>query len=569
MLCSASRFGLRQIRMFRLFRFIILVVALINIGCGTQSTATPLPPTRQPTESTPTHTPRPPAASPTANRATVWLEPNLDSGMRAAIQNAVNSQKLTLVTDPKPAALRVTLVAAPDSLLVTEKVYAVADRFATLRDSVKFSDIQHVWNGNPAESIDGLVVTDDTATALTPLLGKPANTVKQVQADALVDTLWQSPHSLAIMPFNQLVPRVIALPLDGQNILDHTLDILKYPLVVRLYLQGSSNRAADFYNALRNNLPETNRDPDRMTSVIMTGVTAMGRYTADAIDKSGDPAYPGRVIADVLSKADITHISNEIPFADPCPPNLDDNSIVLCSKPSYIAALKIVGADIIGLTGNHAGDFGYDNYLKTLEIYKQNGMQYYAGGANLEEARKPLIINDHGNRIAFLGANSFGPEAYWATATKPGTNGYDPARMKEDITTARQQADVVFVEFQADEVYQYSPDALNTELFRRTIDQGADVVTGVQNHQPSSMEFPGSGSKMILYGLGNLFFDQMYNDAVRQGLIPRHLIYQGKLLQTELLTTMLENFAQPRWATPDERANILRAVFAASNFSLQ
>ena len=70
-------------------------------------------------------------------------------------------------------------------------------------------------------------------------------------------------------------------------------------------------------------------------------------------------------------------------------------------------------------------------------------------------------------------------------------------------------------------------------------------------------------------GLGNFSFDQMYDEEVRQGLIPRHLIYNGKLLQTELLTTMIYEYTQPRWASAAERDTILRAVFDASKFKLE
>ena len=177
-------------------------------------------------------------------------------------------------------------------------------------------------------------------------------------------------------------------------------------------------------------------------------------------------------------------------------------------------------------------------------------------------------MQDHGNTLAFLGANSFGPSRYWATEDSPGTNGYDAARMAQEIAKARKEADVVFVEYQADEVYDYAPDETNRTIFRRTMADGADVVTGVQNHHPAAVEFSDDGKKIILYGLGNLFFDQMFSDEVRQGLIARHTIYDGHLIQTELLTTMLEYAAQPRWATPAEREQILRAVFTASGFKV-
>jgi hypothetical protein len=55
---------------------------------------------------------------------------------------------------------------------------------------------------------------------------------------------------------------------------------------------------------------------------------------------------------------------------------------------------------------------------------------------------------------------------------------------------------------------------------------------------------------------------------VRQSIVVRHTIYAGQLLQTELLTTMLEDSVQPRWMTAAERERLLRAVFKASGFKV-
>lgn len=556
--------------MFRLLVYTFCMAFLIS--CSSEPTATPVPPTPLPIQSprpTQTATRTPATLTPEPKRATLWVESALPAELRAAIQEAAQAQQLEVVTDANKSDVRITLVNSSTPVLITEKIYAVADRFATLRDGVKFGDIQQVWEGRAGNGISALIVSQDTATALAPLLGEAAETVKIVPPDALVETVWKTPHALAILPFDQLTPRLIALPLDGQNILDHTLELANYPLIVRVYAQGATERASALVTAIRQRIPATNRDTGRMTSIVMTGVTAMGRYTAQAIEQSGDPAFPARIVAPILSQADITHVSNEIPFVDDCPPNLVQDSIRLCSKSANIETFKVLGVDIVGLTGNHAGDFGYDNYVKTLDLYTQNGMRYYAGGRDETEARKPLIIEHNGNKIAFLGANSFGPQSYWATADKPGTNGYDADKMQADIASARKQANLVFVEYQADEVYDYTPDATNVTIFRRTLQDGADVVTGVQNHHPASVEFSADGAREILYGLGNFSFDQMYSEEVRGGLIPRHLVYQGKLLQTELLTTMLDKYAQPRWATAQERENILNGVFGASGFKLE
>lgn len=56
----------------------------------------------------------------------------------------------------------------------------------------------------------------------------------------------------------------------------------------------------------------------------------------------------------------------------------------------------------------------------------------------------------------------------------------------------------------------------------------------------------------------------MWSWETRTELAARHTVYGGQLLSTELLTLVLEDFAQPRWATAEERAEILSRIFAAA-----
>ncbi len=506
------------------------------------------------------------ASAPPAQNS-ISLSTAIQGALRSNIQTWAQANGWTLAPDGANANLVVSTKQQNGSVLLTEQVYAVADWFPTLRTGISFATVKSLWQGQPTSDGLGIVLVDaQSAGLLSQVLGPAAATVQTTKPEEIIPRLWTEPSAIAIVPFDQLAPKETALPLDGQNVLSRDLALAKYPLVVRVWVSGNPSAANHMVNGLRAQIPATTRDPERMTTLIMTGVTAMARFTAFVIDQHQDPAYPARVVAGVLSKADITHISNEIPFVDNCPRNLDTSSIILCSKPSYIAAMKLVGTDIVGLTGNHAFDFGVDNYIKTLDLYDQAGMRYYAGGRTAAEAARVLIVQDHGNKLAFLGANSFGPSSYWAKGDQPGTQGYDPAAIKKEVAEGRQKADVVFAEFQSDETYDYAPDATNETIFRRTQADGADVVTGVQAHHPQAVEFSKDGRQLILYGLGNFWFDQMYNEGVRQGLVPRHTIYQGRLIQTELLTTMLENSAQPRWATPAEREKILSAVFDASGF---
>ena len=56
----------------------------------------------------------------------------------------------------------------------------------------------------------------------------------------------------------------------------------------------------------------------------------------------------------------------------------------------------------------------------------------------------------------------------------------------------------------------------------------------------------------------------MWSWETRTGLIARHTIYDGRLLSSEILTTVLEDYAQPRWATDEERRGILQSIFDAA-----
>jgi poly-gamma-glutamate synthesis protein (capsule biosynthesis protein) len=72
--------------------------------------------------------------------------------------------------------------------------------------------------------------------------------------------------------------------------------------------------------------------------------------------------------------------------------------------------------------------------------------------------------------------------------------------------------------------------------------------------------------KLILYGLGNLYFDQTWSWPTRTGLVARHTIYDGRLLNTELLVTVIDKNFQVRWATPAERAQVLKSLFDVSRW---
>ncbi len=471
-----------------------------------------------------------------------------------------------VITDTEQADIWINL--EPDGDLLAEHIYVPVGRFATLSDDISAVDLLAQWLGAPGPGMAPLAVDADAFAGLSLLWGPPAQVELLPDTAAVAAALEPYPARLGVLPFDRLAPQVKALTMSGLDPTDNGFDSSEYPLAVRFYLNAKPNAqqaAAELLEAVRQAGQQTNRDPGKLTVLAMTGVTAMARMTALRMEQNGYD-YPAAEVGPILSKADITHISNEIPFMEGCQVNPSENNLLLCSKPEYLEALRAVGVDIVGLTGNHLNDFGKDANLWSLQFYQDENLPTYGGGANLEESLQPLLVEHNGNRLVFLGANQFGPDFAWADTDWPGSTPYDQTQMSQAIADARSAlgADLVLAEMQWEESYDTLPIQSQVQGLRALSSAGADIVTGVQSHVPQAVEFGEGG--MILYGLGNFFFDQMWSQATREGLIPRHTIYDGRHLSTKLMTTVLEDFAQPRWATEAERQSLLRRVFTASGW---
>ena len=497
-----------------------------------------------------------------------------------ATLEALNGAGLSSVEQPDDPDLQLTDSASRGGQLVFERIFVPVDRFSTLLDSISLDELAAVWTGNgTSRKFSSIYPSQDIMDDLEALLGPAGKAVKPQSSGDMADSVWNDPMGIGIVAFEALTPRLRALRIDGQSALDNRLDPGKWALATHLWLVPVTTRGGDALTTLTSFQPVTNRDLGKLTVLVMTGVTAMTRHTAEATENAHDDAYVARVVGFELAAADITTTSNEVSFLDNCKPDIGEDVMTFCSKTGYMASLDLAGIDLVGLTGNHLNDYGTQAFLNTLDLYKQKGIKYYGGGANEAEARAPLIITHHGNRLAFIGANQYGPESYeshagdrvtaWAGPDSPGAARFSRSQMVSDIQALRSQADVVFAEVQHTEFddngnYQIRPLPEQVADFRAISAAGADVVTGIHSHTPQAVEFRGDG--LILYGLGNIFFDQVYSWAVKTGLTARHTIYAGRLLNTELLVTEIDPDRQPRWATPEERVTALTTVFKASGW---
>lgn len=498
---------------------------------------------------------------------TLWVDPNLPQELRQAIDVPPD---LVLTDEREQAILRLEV---SDERPLNRWVYVLVAPFPSIPDGVAYHELQNAWIGESGDTFteEPLLMDEHTRVVFTDLWGNSAaEAVRVLPAGELLDYAWEKRPSWAIVPFESLEPRWKVLEVDGVSPIQSNFDASSYPLTIPVSLNGDpvlADAIASIYGETSTTplIPQSNREPRLMTTLAMTGVTAMVRATAYAMEQNGI-TYPAGDISSWLREADLTHISNEVPFAENCPyPNPVQWDMFFCSDPRYIQLLEEVGTDIVELTGDHFGDWGADAMLLTIDLYRERGWYYYGGGADLEEGRQAITIEHNGNRLAFIGCNRKGRGFAGASQSQPGAAACDFPWIHAEVARLRNEGYLPIATFQHFEYYTYAALPLQQEDFRSMAEAGAVIVSGSQAHHPQAIEF--YDDAVIHYGLGNLFFDQ-YDLGLgpRQAFIDRHIFYNGRYISTELLTILFTDYARPRPMTSEEREQLLRSIFAASGW---
>ncbi len=482
-------------------------------------------------------------------------------------ENLITGPNIRIVADMENSDL--ALVRGSDCLNPIEAVFVLVAPFPTIRDGVNFSTVEQAWSTVQAEFGDlPILMVSDTYDLFASEWGAAKEgSIQLVAAEELVKYAWET-GQYAIVPFQQVEGRWKVMEIDGKSPLNQNLENTELPLSFSYCLQNIEDfpqveHDEEFQVDIR-----SNRNLDQLTSLTMTGVTALVRATAHKMETKGI-LYPGEKIRDMLLEADFTHISNEVAFAESCPyPNPYQTDLRFCSSPNYIDLLKDLDIDIIELTGNHIQDWSREDFVNTLGMYEAGNYAYYGGGRDLDEAKTPLLVEHNGNQLAFVGCNAVGPYGAFATGTSSGNVPCgDYSWITQIVKDLTAEGYLVIVTLQHNEFYGLIKTGPQKRDFNPLAQAGAVIVSGSQAHYPNPFGF--EGSHFIHYGLGNLFFDQMdayVADGIQREFVDTHYFYQGNYISTVVHTLYLEDFAQPRFMTAEERKLFLEEAFRASGW---
>ena len=126
-------------------------------------------------------------------------------------------------------------------------------------------------------------------------------------------------------------------------------------------------------------------------------------------------------IGPFLQEADILFGNLEMPPTT-VDPTLVEQGLVSPShsEDRMMAAYTHAGFDAVALANNHAMDHGPAAFVHCMDLLDGAGILYSGGGRNLEEARRPALVEKKGTRVAFLSYTSIFVPSSSATQTRPG-----------------------------------------------------------------------------------------------------------------------------------------------------
>jgi poly-gamma-glutamate synthesis protein (capsule biosynthesis protein) len=204
----------------------------------------------------------------------------------------------------------------------------------------------------------------------------------------------------------------------------------------------------------------------------------------------------------------------------------------------------------MSLGNNHAFDFGPEGLVECLDILDRETIGRFGAGRTLAEARKPLVLEKDGVRIAIVAANGFRAADYAATADRPGVAPLREADLLADIAAARKQADVVVPYVHWGDELVAEPLETDRAFARRMIEAGAAAVIGGHPHVTQTVDVHRGAP--IVYSLGNFVFDYYPVDPPEwTGWVVKLTVAKGKPVEMETRAVVLDAAGLPRPAQAD------------------
>jgi poly-gamma-glutamate synthesis protein (capsule biosynthesis protein) len=250
------------------------------------------------------------------------------------------------------------------------------------------------------------------------------------------------------------------------------------------------------------------------TSLVLCGDVMLARKVRERARDNDDVSWPFRKNLFLTANADIAFANLESFFCanpKPAPAHL-----VFQLYPEQVEALKVAGFDVLSLANNHANNVGREGMAFTLDLLQSNGIEPSGGGHTLAEAHLPALVETPNLTVAFCSYTA--AASLTASPESPGHTAWGIAHLRNDLSRAEEEADLVVVSLHAGDEYAPRENRLQRDFAHAAINAGADIVVGHHPHVLEPIEV--YRGRLICYSLGNYVFDQPWNyDAMQSAAV--------------------------------------------------
>ncbi|PIV14041.1 hypothetical protein COS44_01045 [bacterium (Candidatus Gribaldobacteria) CG03_land_8_20_14_0_80_36_40] len=249
-------------------------------------------------------------------------------------------------------------------------------------------------------------------------------------------------------------------------------------------------------------------------------------------------------MASELQKSDILFANLEGPISDR---GVRVGSIYSFRfKPEAVDGLVYGGFDILSLANNHMLDYQRIALEDTMNILKENNIDYIGAGFNKEEAFSLKTKEIKNTRIGFLAYTNLGPENWKAGEKNSGMawiSENDISEIAKYIKKAKEKVDVLIVSLHAGEEYSKEPNLFQVSFAKICIDSGADLVIGHHPHVFQGIKKYNDG--WVVYSLGNFIFDQGFSEETMKSIILKVVIKNKKIKEISSEDIKINKYFQP------------------------
>ena len=179
-------------------------------------------------------------------------------------------------------------------------------------------------------------------------------------------------------------------------------------------------------------------------------------------------------------------------------------------NPKAVKVLDRMRADIWNICNNHIMDAGEAGVAETLRLAELNKVKTIGAGMNIEEAAKPLILEESGG----IGLISVGYRRGCKPADKDRAGCFmwhEMDMIAEKIKYVKSCCRWCVMVVHGGEEFTSLPSPYTRDRYHKYLEMGADIVVSHHPHVP--MNYEKVGEKIIFYSLGNFIFDTDYQRA--------------------------------------------------------